>query len=298
MKEFEYNGKAMGTTFSISIVSDSNELADRLAKETEGEISEYEKRFSRFLPDSELSLLNRNKNMVVSETFMKVAQKSRELFSSTKGIFNPLLQIERLGYNKDFSKLNNFGDMEMEEKYDIDFSSTIIDEKSSRIILGAGQKLDFGGFLKGYLSELLCRKIKKASEKIAGVIVNIGGDIYTEGLDAEGKKFIFNIYNPITKKDDILVPVCDQALATSGTYKRNWKKSGLVVHHILDVSGTENPDSDVVSSSVIHDNGGKAEAYAKVFISLGVEKAIKILADDNIKFVIIKKDGEIIKNII
>jgi hypothetical protein len=34
-----------------------------------------------------------------------------------------------------------------------------------------------------------------------------------------------------------------------------------------------------------------------VFLSLGPEKALEILKDDDIKFIIIKKDGQIIKNI-
>jgi thiamine biosynthesis lipoprotein len=296
MKEFEYNGKAMGTDFSIAIICSSQELADRLEKEAEDEINEYERRFSRFLPDSELSILNREKDMLVSEIFMKIVLASREFFYLTKGIFNPLLQIERLGYDRNFDDLKIEDDSKKDELYNIDFSSTIIDREKSRIILGAGQKLDFGGFLKGYLSELLCKKIKSASDKIEGVIVNIGGDIYTEGLDAEGGKFIFKIYNPITR-DDISVPIFNEALATSGTYKRNWKKENLTVHHILDISGTQNPISDVVSASLITRSGGKSEAYAKVFLSLGPEKALEILKDDDIKFIIIKKDGQIIKNI-
>ena len=221
MGEFEYGGKAMGTDFSIAIVCDSKKLADDMAQWTQNEIKGYENRFSRFLPDSELSRLNVEKDVVISDIFMKVALASRRLFQLTKGVFNPLVQIERLGYDKSFDELNSVKEVKTNEKYDIDFASTIIDEKESKIILSAGQKLDFGGFLKGYFSEILCKNIKSSSKSIAGVIVNIGGDIYTEGLDADGKKFIFNIFNPITKKDDISVVIYNGALATSGTYKRN-----------------------------------------------------------------------------
>jgi hypothetical protein len=48
MKEFEYNGKAMGTDFSIAIICSSQELADRLEKEAEDEINELKDAFPVF----------------------------------------------------------------------------------------------------------------------------------------------------------------------------------------------------------------------------------------------------------
>ncbi|MFA5934535.1 MAG: FAD:protein FMN transferase [Candidatus Paceibacterota bacterium] len=297
MKEYEYTGKAMGTDFSISIVSDSKDLADKIAKESIIEIDKYEKEFSRFLSESELSKLNYRKEMLVSETFIKVIEEAYKLYVITNGIFNPLVQIERFGYDRDFPKINY--NYKIEEKdYDIDFSSVIIDKKENRIILRVGQKLDFGGFLKGYLAEFICKKIKSQSENIKGVIVNIGGDIHTQGLDESSNKFIFNIYNPVTQKDDISIPLYNQSLATSGIYKRNWKINNTKIHHILDASGKRNPISDIISVSIIHENGGKSEAYTKVFLSIGPEEALKSLKDDSIKFVIIKKDGQIIDNCI
>jgi len=72
--------------------------------------------------------------------------------------------------------------------------------KHCSIHLNEGQQLDYGGFLKGYLAELIAKNIMKYSSNIIGVIVNLGGDIHTEGLDKNGNKFIFNIYNPIARE--------------------------------------------------------------------------------------------------
>ncbi len=296
-QEYGYTGKAMGTDFSIAIISHDGEIADALAQASIEKIKEYESRFSRFLSDSELSQLNTLTNMVVSDTFMKVTEKAYILFMETNGIFNPLVQIGRLGYTKSFNDLDTTHTVEDTGLYNIDFSTTIIDATHSRIILEKGQKLDFGGFLKGYLAELLAIEIKNHSVLISGVIVNIGGDIHTKGLDADGNNFILNIYNPITKKDDIHVQLHDQSLATSGTYKRTWDKSGAQVHHILDVSGMSNPDTDVVSVSIMHPDGSTAEAYTKVFFSVEPKEAHKILEDRRVHYVIIKKNGDILTNI-
>jgi len=295
LEEFEYNGKAMGTDYSIAIVCDSKELADRLYDNTKNDIHEYESCFSRFLPNSELSILNENKSMIVSKKLFYVTEKSYELFTTTRGIFNPLIQVSRLGYDKNFNDIKDVLNTEDNSYYDIDFSSVVLDKNKLHINLNEGQRLDYGGFLKGYLAEILAKKIKLYSNKINGVIVNLGGDIYTEGLDKNGEKFVFNIYNPVLKNNEINVTLYNQGLATSGIYKRSWSFIGKKMHHILDFSGKKNPESDVVSASVIHRDGAIAEAFTKVFISVDYKEALKILGND-IKFVIIKNNGEVVKN--
>jgi hypothetical protein len=48
--EYEQNGHAMGTEFSIAIVCDSQERTQTLSQYAEETIRMYETRFSRFLP--------------------------------------------------------------------------------------------------------------------------------------------------------------------------------------------------------------------------------------------------------
>lgn len=287
----------MGTDFSFSIVSDSEEVANTLAHISIEKICSYESRFSRFLPQSELSVLNREKDKIVSDTFFAVTNEAHKLFTSTRGIFNPLVQIERLGYTSDFNSLTETL-LSEDEEYSIDFSETRIDPHTNRITLLPGQKLDFGGFLKGYLATRLAREIKNRSALISGVIVNIGGDMHTEGLDENGNEFVFTIFNPKTGHDDMFGTLKNRSLATSGIYTRAWKRNGANVHHILDSGGTQNPDSDIISASVIHDDGGTAEAYAKVFIALGLTKAQSLFKDEDIKYLLITKAGDVMSNII
>ena len=297
LKEFEYTGEAMGTNYSIAIVCDSKELSDKMYDIARKDIALYEARFSRFLPTSELSILNKNKKMTVSKIFFDVSLKAYELFSLTKGIFNPLVSISRFGYNKNFLDIEtDQKNIEDESVYDIDFSSVVFDHKSYKIYLNEGQDLDYGGFLKGYLAELITKKIKNYSTMIHGVIVNLGGDIYTEGLDQNGNKFTFSIYNPVTKKDDIIVSIYNEALATSGVYKRSWFNFNKKMHHILDISGKSNPDNDIVSASVVYKDGSMAEAFTKVFISMDHIEALKLLKIEDIRFIIIKNTGEVINN--
>lgn len=296
--EFEYSGSAMGTEFSIAIVCYDKGLADTQAKASIERIKAYEARFSRFLPMSELSLLNTEKDMEVSEEFMNVIVKARELFTETKGMFNPLVQISRLGYTKTFDEIKEDDTIDAHEPYDIDFSTTRIDQERNRVTLMDGQKLDFGGFLKGYLAELLAKGIKDHSPLITGTIVNIGGDIHTEGVDADNMPFDFTIHNPVAGRAGITLTLHNESLATSGTYKRVWNSGGTQVHHILGMDGRDNPDTDIISASVIHKDGSKSEAYTKVLLGVGEARAQEIIHDDTLRYVLIMQSGDVTTNII
>lgn len=285
MKEYEYSGKAMGTEFDIAIVTSDDTHVEHIATQAMREIEDAEKRFSRFQKDSELSTLNRTKKMEVSPELLEAILKAYELFEATKGVFNPLVQISRFGYDKSFPEMSGIANERGD--YDIDFSSVIINKDASTVTLMPGQELDFGGFLKGFIAEKTCRNIMK-NEGVTGAVVNLGGDIHARGTDAEGKSFIFDIFNPVTEQDDFSLPLSNESLATSGTYKRKWGKEGAIMHHILDATGMKNPDSDIVSASVVHEDGGKADAYAKVFLSLGPERALGMLGSDVTQYHLIR----------
>ncbi len=292
MQEFEYSGKAMGVDYHVAVVCPSRQDADKAYAMAKSNIEAWDARFSRFLPHSELSVLNAAKDMVVSDIFLDVVLKARRLFGETKGVFNPLVQIARFGYDRDFDELSDTGAID-ESPYDIDFSSTLIDPDTSRVRLGPGQKLDFGGFLKGYLAELLAKEIESRVRDVRGVVVNIGGDIHARGVDEDGKEFVFYIHNPGQRGEDIAVPLYNQSLATSGTYKRRWTHRGHMTQHILGASGLPTKGSGTVSASVVCEDGGRAEAYAKVFLLLGPERAAHLLGTEGFTFVTINSDGQI-----
>jgi thiamine biosynthesis lipoprotein len=296
-KEYEYEDKAMGTDVAISITSNDKELSDTLGAQMLHTIHEYEHRFSRFRAESELSVLNRVKEKIVSDTFLETVQEAYRLFVVTRGIFNPLVQIRKLGYTRSFNDPNFGKDIEEDtEPYDIDFSATIIDLQHKKIILNDGQMLDFGGFLKGYLATLLCNSLATFYPRITGAIVNIGGDIHTYGLDPHDELFTFTIFNPI-QNTEIIVPAHNTSIATSGSYNRTWKQGDRNIHHILDATGIQNPKTDIVSATVLHKDGSTAEAYAKVFLSIGPTEALKLLPERKISFVVIDAKGKVTKNI-
>ena len=292
MKEFTFSEKIMGTTLEVALVTSDFAKAEKAFTHVLEMARGYERTFSRFQNESELSRLNHQKNMRVSGSFIEVTRTAQKLHAQTCGIFNPLLQIEKLGYDVSFEKISPRTSSVVIEPYDIDMTKVLVDEQAREVHIGEKQKLDYGGFLKGFVAE----RIAESLSSFHGVIVNIGGDIFTHGFDANGQKFLFNFYNPITDTFSEAFPLHNEAMATSGTYKRSWVVGEKKVFHIIDAS-LENPASNLVSATIIADHGDTAEAYATTAICLGKEKAQVFLDEKGVRYALITKDGKVTSTI-
>ncbi|MEY3783971.1 MAG: hypothetical protein RLZZ230_293 [Candidatus Parcubacteria bacterium] len=296
MKEYSYNKKMMGTDVSLSFIVPTEALARSMAEVAFSTISDYEAKFSRFLPTSELSQLNVAKSANVSKDFFSVLLRSFELYKITQGAFNPLLQISRLGYDRDYKTLVGGIIPNDNNTYNIDFTTVVMNPATRRVILQDNQQLDFGGILKGYLATKLAQQLQADYPACTGLIINIGGDLHTIGLDEESKPFVFYLYNPITKQETSL-PITNMSLTTSGSYKRIWKEGLDLRHHILASDGIHNPDTDIVSASIIHPDGATAEAYATLFIVRDLATVKTIIDTNNCKYFLTKTDGTTLTNI-
>lgn len=290
--EHIFEDRLMGSDLVVSIVMSSADLAQKEYERAKSLGDSYEQRFSRFIPTSELSRLNESGSADVSTEFMNVISTGFDLYRATDGVFNPLVQIERLGYDVSFDTFTGTRTINP-ALYDSRATSVSIDEITEHITLGTGQKLDVGGFLKGIVAERMAKSIQGAD----GVIVNIGGDIYTIGKDENGAPFGFDVYDPINENVAVVVPITNGAIATSGVYRRNWEADGQKVHHILDATGTKNPQSDLVSATIIAERGHEADAYATVAIVLGSEKAARLLKERGLAYVFITQEGKTIMNL-
>lgn len=297
MHEYAYNKTIMGTEISVSVVTETEEYASSVADEAFGIITNYEHTFSRFIPTSELSCLNASGSALMSDTFLSVLHRSYELYQKTEGAFNPLVQITRHGYDADYSELTETLREQRTQPYDIDFSSVHVDEKTKRVTLQETQQLDFNGMLKGYLATKLAHELRTKYPACTGLIINLGGDLHTSGLDERGKPFQFFLYNPVTKSETP-IHLTDTSLVTSGTYKRTWNTTQGKIHHILDASGTRNPDSSIIAASIMHKDGSTAEAYATLCIVKGSGGAKDIIEADKCTYWLVHSTGEVITNII
>lgn len=299
MNEYSYTERHMGTEVTLSFVCLDRVLSETMAQHVFTIIRKYESIFSRFLPESELSRLNKNGQAIVSSVFMEVVVRSLELAKLTDDAFNPLVQVKRLGYHSTYTALNKQSVQSDGTLYSTDLSSITIAPKTNTITLGSEQQLDFGGILKGYLANLLADEVKENYPTCTGCIINIGGDIATRGYDEFHEPFIFFLYNPVTG-EEIPVALKDKSLASSGTYARVWKTKSGINHHIVDSTSQRNPDQNLMTVSIIAQDGALTEALTKLFLTRGVELAVQVAPPQiyNYQYFTVSSTGDITSTIV
>lgn len=282
----------MGSALSAEIVGLDPARAEEAFGAARARGEALEAMCSRFRADSELSRINEAGASEVSAELFSLVELGRALSEETGGAFNPLAQISRFGYDRDLSEVAGRERAAKAGTYSANWDEVALDRQSRRITLGAGQALDFGGFLKGHAAEALARGIVAAGA--SGALVNIGGDLYAAGRDEGGDAFQVAIFDPVAGEDRFVMSAADGAVATSGTYRRHWLVGGERRSHILDGGGQEPARGGLASASVAHRDGARAEALATAAAVLGPDAAPPLLAFAGATdWILISEDGTV-----
>jgi len=292
--------KALGTDLEFYLQSDVHRNFEYDLKELEFLIGNFEKRFSRFNEASELSLLNKAGGIFkASSELINLLLLAKDFYKTTDGIFDPtiLRSLEKQGYNKSFDSAEfNTSIIEPDvSSVKIDFSQVTLDPKNNLVTLPAGLKIDLGGIGKGYIVDVLVKKIK--AKGYHNFWISAGGDMYLSGVDQENKPYQVNVQNPeeLTKNlFNLTVTNHELAVATSGVAKRQWLNNGKKYHHIIDPRTGLSVDNEVLAVTVVSSQVVKADIYAKTVLILGKEQGLEFInQQDNSEALIISRNLEV-----
>jgi thiamine biosynthesis lipoprotein len=289
--------RAMNTSVFIAAEGDDLALAGLQASRAFIEVSEQ--RFSRFLPDSELSRLNGSAGqwVSVSEDLMELITLSVQYFKETDGLFDPsiLPDLKRFGYDKSMDVIRAQAPMDIAASPRTvrpAFTSMDIDFIERRVRLPEGMELDFGGIAKGWIVDQATNLLKKYSPTCA---ISAGGDIRFIGNPIDGSKWRVELEDPRDQGQTIGILSVDQsAVVTSSITKRTWNQNGQVRHHLIDPRTGEPAATDWLSVTVIAQQITAAEVYAKGLLIGGEHEASRLIArDPSLAYITVDPDGQI-----
>ena len=138
----------------------------------------------------------------------------------------------------------------------VDYRNIILEDDF--IYLENNAEIELGAVAKGYV----CDKIAKMLEGTPS-IVDIGGTV-----KAVAKDITAGIKSP--DHNGVLCSFtlpAGKAVATSGSYERNFTYEGTMYHHILDPDTGYPVESPFVSVSVITDSGFKSDILSTTFFA-------------------------------
>jgi FAD:protein FMN transferase len=254
---------------------------------------DFESRFSRFLPDSELGRFNRREvpSVPVSDEMFDVLTECLRLHRLTHGVFNPLVleNLEAAGYNDSFERLQPMAQTRSAGAVP-SLDCLTLDRAAGTALLPLGRRLDFGGIGKGYAVDAACGLLQEAGD----YLIEAGGDIYAAGKAPDGGAWRVDVVAPTSTDDRIdVVALSGQAVATSWTTRRRWQTQSGWAHHLIDPRTGLPAESGVIAATVVAGCAVEADVFAKCALILGPDEGPAFLESHNTQGLLILSDGSV-----
>ncbi len=256
-----------------------------------------EQTLSRFLPDSELSRLNRSAPLPfkASRLLFELLSVADGYYRETAGLFNPYLGslLSSLGYATSFERREHgtFG-TPVAGRYVPNAERCRLNKDTHTVTLGIGASVDLGGIAKGWAAHSFALSLQK--EGVQHGAIGAGGDLALWGPPSLARDI--DIACPLREGRDLLTLTVHgtMGIATSSSEKRRWlDPNGQKRHHILDPRSGSPSDSDLVQVTLIAPNVLQAEIYAKCMLILGERAGARWLGErhPNCAAIVVRHDG-------
>ncbi len=234
-------------------------------------IDELERRWSRFLFDSEVSQLNDHAGadvIVSSETFTLV-HRSVTAWHLTGGLFDPTCgtAMVALGYDRDIAQLAGSTAPRGDTGPLPGCEGIVCDPDVGAIRLPAGVRFDPGGIGKGLAADIVAAELLDGGA--TGAVVDIGGDVAVRGEQDISPWLIEVVHQLDTEGRDvrrIALGMTEGGVTTSSILRRRWATEDGPTHHVVDPATGANPRNSTTSATVIAASAWWAEAQSTALL--------------------------------
>ena len=232
-------------------------------------ISMLEDKLSVTKADSEISRLNREKELTPSKEVYEIIEKAVEASKLTGGAFDitSYPYVETWGFT---TKEYHVPDSEELEAINSRVGFENIELSDGKVILKNDASIDLGGIAKGYLGDMLAE-----IEGDGSAIISLGGNIRVIGRKKDGSLWKIGIADPQNPSEILgYLQVEDTNIVTSGGYERFfYGDDGEVYWHIIDPFTGKPAQNGIISVTVIGKDGTMCDAFSTGLFVMGEERA-------------------------
>jgi thiamine biosynthesis lipoprotein len=277
----------MGTDAHLVVTAPSARAASWALDQGRERIDELERLWSRFLPASEVSVLNALAGMPVrvSPETVALVQRALDGMRLTNGRFDPTVlgAVVRAGYDRTYAEIEQGATPQ--DARGLGASLIEVDPVGHLVRLPPGVGFDPGGIGKGLAADIVVREL---AAKVTGICVNLGGDLRVFGLSPEAGGWAIEIEDPFGGPSRGVVSLFDGAVATSARTKRVLGEG----HHLIDPATGRPAQVGTASATVIAGQAWIAEVLAKAAFLSGPDDATTLLETAGVDGMIVTDDGE------
>lgn len=266
-----------GTIVEIIIDDEDQEKSRAAAAEIGSFFQTLHTDWHAWKKGGELFELNRSiaqgRAHMVSDKLAQAILQAKSFYSDSSGTFDPAIgrAIKLWGFHQDSPPT---GPEPRGEDINALLQShpSMADVTVQGNLVSATNKdvaLDLGGFAKGAAIDLAIKRLRQHG--VTSAIVNAGGDLNVLGQN-KTRPWRIAVRDPMGwGAIGVIEARSGEAVYTSGNYERYLKQNGTRLSHIIDPR-TFRPVRNIVSATVISNNGARADAAATALSVAGKDK--------------------------
>lgn len=282
----------MGTQVRVELWDEDPDSGRVAAEAVLDELRRIDREMSPFLPDSELSRVNRDAAkapVAISRELLELLARARNFSELTGGAFD--ITFASAGFLYDYRERRHPSDEALQAALPaIDYHHVLLDPAAGTVRFSReGVRIDLGGIAKGYAVDRAIALLE--ARGIHNALVSAGGDSRVIGK-RWGRPWQVGIRHPRDRQGLVaMIPLEDAAVSTSGDYERYFVEDGIRYHHILNPA-TGRSANEVSSVTIIGTDATTTDALSTSVFVLGPSEGLELVDRlDGIEAVVVDRDG-------
>lgn len=263
-----HDDHVLGTSLDVTVVARTEVAATLAANAIRAEIDRLDRIFSGWRADSELSALNARDVHVASPELFSLLSSAEAWRAGTDGAFDARLGAVtlawRAGTPDDARQLP---------------AALTLDPARRTVRRPVGMIVDLDGVAKGHVIDRAVTAARAASPDVAGVMVDLGGDLRCWGASPGGAGWRIGVADGCDVADNAaplaVLTLSDGAVAFSGRGARDHVVDGTPAGHLLDPV-TGRPAEGVLAACVTARTAAEADALSTAFAVMSPRRAIAL----------------------
>jgi thiamine biosynthesis lipoprotein len=281
-------GRTMGTSYHVTVVAGPGQSVDGLQGEVDRRLEEVNHGLSTWQEDSEITRFNRQAEVgevfAVSADFLRVMTAAAEVHALSGGAWdgtvNPLVVL--WGFGPGGPALSSPSPERIEAaREEVGFEKIEIRATGALVKRHPAVTVDLSSIAKGFGVDAVSEVLE--GRGFTDFLVEIGGEVFASGRRRDGRPWRIGINrpDPAAGPGEVykVVPLADQALATSGDYRSYVVEDGRRRSHIIDPRTGQPVTNGVVSASVLAPTCMQADGLATAIMVMGPEDGIRLIED-------------------
>jgi thiamine biosynthesis lipoprotein len=289
----------MGSFAHVLVEADDVEDAAAHVAFATARLQQLERLWSRFVADSEVSLVNRSAGrpvVVGPETFSAI-EFAVAGWRATSGRFDPcvLPALTAAGYDRSFEDIDRSDPAPPCTTQRGGCGDIVLDPVDRTVTLPADAAIDLGGVGKGLAADHIADELMMRGA--TATCVNLGGDIAARSLPEAPSTWTVGIAASHGVDEDgsnlTTIAIAEGGLATSAKTRRRWRSGDETWHHLIDPQTDRPTTNGLEAVTVLTQRAAWAEVLTKAAFVAGPDVADQVIEATGAAGMIVAESGEI-----